>query len=291
VLAMTVDCNARYVHADPEAGTAIAVAEAARNIACSGGKPLAVTNCLNFGNPYNPEVYWQFVGAIKGMGAACRAFDTPVTGGNVSFYNQTVQGDSSIPVFPTPTIGMIGLLDTPEQALGLGFQQKGDLIFLLGNSKEDISCSQYLYSWHGVKLSPAPAFNLEDELLLQEVLALLNGKKLIASAHDVSDGGLFVTLAESGFVNSTGFNVKTDLAIRKDAFLFGESQGRAVVSVRQENEEAFRAELKKYSGLQFSLLGLVTGGEIVIDAESFGMIGDYAEPYQNALHRIMHEPV
>lgn len=291
VLAMTVDCNARYVHADPEAGTAIAVAEAARNIACSGGKPLAVTNCLNFGNPYNPEVYWQFVGAIKGMGAACRAFDTPVTGGNVSFYNQTVQGDSSIPVFPTPTIGMIGLLDTPEQALGLGFMQKGDLIFLLGNSKEDISCSQYLYSWHGVKLSPAPAFNLEDELLLQEVLALLNGKKLIASAHDVSDGGLFVTLAESGFVNSTGFNVKTDPAIRKDAFLFGESQGRAVVSVRQENEEAFRAELKKYSGLQFSLLGLVTGGEIVIDAESFGMIGDYAEPYQNALHRIMHEPV
>ena len=132
-IAMTVDCNSRYVHADPEIGTAIAVTEAARNIVCSGGKPIAITNCLNFGNPYKPEVYWQFVGAIKGMGRACTALGTHVTGGNVSFYNQTAVGEESIPVFPTPTIGMIGVLEDKNNLMTLDFKQKGDLIFLLGD--------------------------------------------------------------------------------------------------------------------------------------------------------------
>src|SRR5690606_23818434 len=133
---ITVDCNARYVHADPEVGCAIAVAEAARNISCSGGEPVAITNCLNFGNPYNPEVYWQFVGAIKGMKKACEAFHTPVTGGNVSFYNQSDDGGA---VFPTPVIGMLGLLSHYENKMTLHFKNEGDLIYLLGKPAHDIS--------------------------------------------------------------------------------------------------------------------------------------------------------
>jgi phosphoribosylformylglycinamidine (FGAM) synthase-like enzyme len=165
-LVMTVDCNSRYVHADPEKGASIAVAEAARNIVCSGGKPMAITNCLNFGNPYNPEVYWQFVGAIKGMGAACRAFDTPVTGGNVSFYNHTVvSGKQAIPVFPTPTIGMLGLMEDKSRHTGLSFNNEGDQIFLIGNASDDINSSEYLYAFHNVKLSPAPAFHHQSESL------------------------------------------------------------------------------------------------------------------------------
>ena len=156
-LAMTVDCNARYVNADPEVGCAIAVSEAARNIVCSGGAPSAVTNCLNFGNPYNPEVYWQFVGAIKGMSAACLKFKTPVTGGNVSFYNQSSYEG---PVFPTPTIGMIGVLEDKTLQTTLNFKTAGDVIYLVGESKNDISSSEYLYSFHKVKNTPAPYFNL-----------------------------------------------------------------------------------------------------------------------------------
>ena len=168
-LALTVDCNARYVNNDPEKGTAIAVAEAARNIVCSGGEPSAITNCLNFGNPYNPEVYWQFVGAIKGMSAACEKFETPVTGGNVSFYNQTVDPDGTAkPVFPTPTIGMLGLLKDKSLHTSLNFKYKGDLIFLLGDPKEDINSSEYLSAIHGVTLSPAPHFDLDEEHKLQE---------------------------------------------------------------------------------------------------------------------------
>jgi phosphoribosylformylglycinamidine synthase len=143
-LAMTVDCNSRYVNADPEIGTMIAVSEAARNIVCAGGIPSAITNCLNFGNPYNPESYWQFVGAIKGMSAACLKFETPVTGGNVSFYNQTSMNGVEVPVFPTPTIGMIGLVEDKEKVMSLDFKQKGDLIFLVGEYKEDIASSEYL---------------------------------------------------------------------------------------------------------------------------------------------------
>ena len=149
-LAMTVDCNARMVNADPEQGCAMAVAEAARNIVCSGGLPSAITNCLNFGNPYNPEVYWQFVGAIKGMSKACRKFKTPVTGGNVSFYNQSSVNGVETPVFPTPTIGMLGIVEDKKNITSLAFENSSDLIYLLGESKNDISSSEYLFSYHKI---------------------------------------------------------------------------------------------------------------------------------------------
>ncbi|MDE5605751.1 MAG: phosphoribosylformylglycinamidine synthase subunit PurL, partial [Bacteroidales bacterium] len=166
-LAMTVDCNSRYVFSNPLVGTQIAVSEAARNIVCSGGYPLAITNCLNFGNPYNPEVYWQFVGAIKGMSLACEKFGTPVTGGNVSFYNQYSKGGQVEAVYPTPAIGMVGLLDK-DHRMGLGFEKKGDAIYLLGHVKDDIASSEYLYHYRNVKYSPAPYFDLDAEFKLHQ---------------------------------------------------------------------------------------------------------------------------
>ncbi|MDB2408944.1 AIR synthase related protein, partial [Crocinitomicaceae bacterium] len=213
---MTVDCNSRYVNADPEVGTMIAVSEAARNIVCSGGVPSAVTNCLNFGNPYNPESYWQFVGAIKGMSAACLKFNTPVTGGNVSFYNQSVTDGVEIPVYPTPTIGMIGILEDKNKLMSMDFKSKGDLIFLIGEYKEDIGSSEYLASYHGVKSSPAPYFDMEEEFKMQEVIKVLIHNSLVNATHDVADGGLYVTLVEMCLNRNLGFDIVTDSEIRED---------------------------------------------------------------------------
>jgi len=280
-LAMTTDCNSRYVYADPQIGTEIAVAEAARNISCSGGKPLAITNCLNFGNPYNPEVFWQFVGAIKGMSNACRKFDTPVTGGNVSFYNQSSIDGNVEPVHPTPTIGMIGLLEKEHQ-MTLDFKKKGDIIYLIGSSKNDINSSEYLYSYHNVKLSPPPVFNLSEEYVLQAIVQKLIRLRLIESAHDVSDGGLFITLLESAMPNDLGFDVLTESDIREDAFLFGESQSRVVVTIDRENEEQFIDFMVKIK-FPFSVIGHITKGKIVIDDQPFGMIDEYKTIYDNAI--------
>ncbi|TNE74647.1 MAG: phosphoribosylformylglycinamidine synthase subunit PurL [Bacteroidetes bacterium] len=281
-LAMTVDCNSRYVHADPEVGTMIAVSEAARNITCAGGEPSAITNCLNFGNPYNPESYWQFVGAIKGMSAACLKFNTPVTGGNVSFYNQTVKNGVEIPVFPTPTIGMIGILENKENIMTLDFKQKGDLIFVIGQSHNDISSSEYLASYHGIKASPAPYFNLEEEYAVQQTVKMLIREKLINAAHDVSDGGLFITLAEMAMPNELGFDIVTDSEIREDAFLFGEGQGRVVVAVSEDQEDDF-LEAMMASGVSFTLLGHVTKGKMMVDDEHYGFIAEAKKVYTEAL--------
>ena len=177
-IALTIDCNARYVYADPQKGCAIAVAEAARNITCAGGEPVAITNCLNFGNPYVPEVYWQFVSAIKGMSEACTKFQTPVTGGNVSFYNQS---SDEGPVFPTPTIGMLGVLDDKNTLMTSNFKAEGDLIYLIGESQNDIASSQYLASFHNVTAAPAPYFDLEKEYDMHQVVKQLIKEKLIQS--------------------------------------------------------------------------------------------------------------
>jgi phosphoribosylformylglycinamidine synthase len=285
-LVMTTDCNSRYVAADPEIGAQIAVTEAARNIVCSGGEPLAITNCLNFGNPYNKEVYWSFVGAIKGMGIACKKFNTPVTGGNVSFYNQTSIDDREDPVFPSPVIGMLGILEDKANLLSLDFKNEGDSIYLLGEVVNDISSSEYVYSYCGVKRTPAPHFNLDKEYDLQQVIKSLNNDKLIRSAHDVSDGGLFITLLESAMPGNLGFTIETSDSVRKDAFLFGESQGRIVVSVSGEQEQAFKA-LMDQSSANCLLLGSVIGTELIVDGESFGSIKETREKYDTALGNLM----
>ena len=281
-LAMTVDCNARMVNANPEEGCAMAVAEAARNIVCSGGLPSAITNCLNFGNPYNPEVYWQFVGAIKGMSKACLKFKTPVTGGNVSFYNQSAIEGTEVPVFPTPTIGMLGIVEDKKHITSLAFKGKSDLIYLIGDSKNDISSSEYLASFHGFKESSAPDFDLDVEYDMQQTLINLIRKGTIESAHDVADGGLFMTLLESSFTNNLGFEIIGSSEVREDAFLFGEAPSRVVVSVTETGEDAFLDALKD-SKTPFMLLGHVTQGKLVVDDKDFGMITDYKEIYNNSL--------
>ncbi len=285
-LLMTADCNGRYVKADPEVGTMIAVAEAARNITCTGGRPLAITDCLNFGNPYNPEVYWQFVQSIKGMGAACAKFDTPVTGGNVSFYNQASIGGKEEAVFPTPTIGMIGLLDDKKQHTTLAFRDKGHMIYLIGRTVNDIASSEYLYSYHGIKASPAPYFNLEEEFAMQQTLRELIGQNLIQSAHDVSDGGLFIALLESAMPNNLGFDITTDAEVRTDAFLFGEAQGRVVVSVSLSREAQF-LDYMATSKVPFTALGHVTKSEIRIDDVAYGFVDDFKQTYLSAIERII----
>ncbi len=274
-LALTTDCNSRYVFANPYIGCIIAVSEAARNIVCSGGVPLGVTNCLNFGNPYDPEVYYQFVESIKGMSEACKKFDTPVTGGNVSFYNQSPSG----PVYPTPTIGMVGLIENIDNRMTLDFKNSGDIIYILGEIRDDINCSEYLHKICGVEFSPAPYFNLEEEFRLHEAVSKLIVARLIESAHDISEGGLFVTLAESGFSRKLGFDVVQNNPVRNDAFWFGESQGRVVVSVKSENMTAFENALN----IPFGKIGTVTSGDVLVNGEHWDTIGDWFEKYDNAI--------
>lgn len=275
-LAVTTDCNSRYVYADPRKGAMIAVSEAARNIVCSGGEPLGITNCLNFGNPYDPEVYYQFVEAIQGMGEACRKFNTPVTGGNVSFYNQNPDG----PVYPTPTIGMVGLLEDINARMTLHFQAEGDVLYVVGKSTDDFNSSEYLYQVCGVKHSPAPRFDLEEEYALQQKLAGLIREGLIKSAHDISEGGLFVTLCESGFTNELGFSVSTVGGLRKDAFLFGEGQSRVLVSVALDRVKELEAWL---GDTPFEKIGVVTNAEVVVDGDFWGEIGTWKDRYDTAI--------
>jgi phosphoribosylformylglycinamidine synthase len=287
-LALTTDCNARYVHADPKKGAMIAVSEAARNIVCSGGEPLAITNCLNFGNPYNPEVYWQFVQAVTGMGEACRKFDTPVTGGNVSFYNQASIEGRTEPVFPTPVIGMLGIIRDKEYAMSLDFKEKGNMIYLIGESVNDLAGSQYLYSVHGIRKSPAPHFDLDYEYRIQEAVKGLVRGRMIQSAHDVSDGGLFITLVESASPRGLGFDITSPAEIRKDAFLFGEAQSRVVVTVNDAMETDF-IDYMMEQDLHFSALGHVTKGELRVDDVSFGFINDVKKAYLTTLEKVLDE--
>ena len=278
-IVITVDCNSRYVNADPEEGCAMAVAEAARNIVCSGGLPVAITNCLNFGNPYVPEVYWQFVGAIKGMKKACEAFETPVTGGNVSFYNQS---SDEGPVFPTPTIGMLGILEKPDNKMTLDFKAEGDLVYLVGESVNDIASSEFLYSYRKVKASPAPHFDMPTEQLVQKGISELIEAKLIQSAHDVSDGGVLVTLAESAFPRGLGFEVKSDAGIRQDAMWFGEAQSRVIVSVAPAKKVAFESHLAGL-GVKSSQLGTVKGTDMVVDGQLVSSLAKASGSYFTAL--------
>lgn len=282
-LAITVDCNSKYVFADPYQGGMIAVAEAARNIVCSGGEPIGVTNCLNFGNPYDPEVYYQFVKAVSGMGDACRKFKTPVTGGNVSFYNQNPDG----PVYPTPTIGMVGIIDDFDNRMTLHFKNAGDLILLIGKQQNDIGSSEYLHKLKNVAYSPAPYFDLDEELAVQEFVSAIIKEKRINSAHDISEGGLAVTLLESGFTNDLGFNVAAASELRKDAYWFGEAQGRVVVSCSKLQSEGLQLKAKE-AGIPVTELGTVTDGKIMVNGEDWGNSVEWKEKYDTAIEKLLN---
>jgi phosphoribosylformylglycinamidine synthase len=216
------------------------------------------------------------------MSAACLKFETPVTGGNVSFYNQTSTDGVEVPVFPTPTIGMIGIVEDKSKTMSLDFKQKGDLIFIIGQSYNDINSSEYLATYHGVKASTAPYFNLEEEYEMHQIVRSLIEDQLINAAHDISDGGLFVTMTEMAMPRELGFDIVTDSEIREDAFLFGEGQGRVVVSVDENSEDEFIERMAE-SNVSFTLLGHVTKGKMMIDDEHFGFIQEAKGLYDNAL--------
>ncbi|MDI6640192.1 MAG: phosphoribosylformylglycinamidine synthase subunit PurL [Methanocellales archaeon] len=242
LIAVTVDCNARYVYLNPYMGGEIAVAEAARNLVCAGAKPLAITDCLNFGNPRDPEVFWQFKQSVLGISEACRALETPVVSGNVSFNNESPKGS----VDPTPVIGMVGLIEDSSKVMTQHFKNEGDAIFILGETKEELGGSEYLKLIHGLKKGDAPAIDLEVEKRLQETVLQMIKEGLINSAHDCSEGGLAVALAECCISHPTtkfGATINLDSlpSVRTDALLFGESQSRVVVSCSPEKLD----ELKK----------------------------------------------
>lgn len=282
-LAVTVDCNSRYVFADPYKGGMIAVAEAARNIVCSGGEPIGVTNCLNFGNPYDPEVYYQFVKAVTGMGDACRKFNTPVTGGNVSFYNQNPDG----PVYPTPTIGMVGIVDDVSARMTLDFKNEGDVIVLIGTQQNDIASSEYLHKLKNIEFSPAPHFDLEEELNVQQLVTKLIKQQSVKSVHDISEGGLAITLLESGFHRNLGFAVQATTDLRKDAFWFGEAQSRIVVSCTKDQLPVIESAAQK-AGISLTVLGTVTSGIITVNNEAWGSIHEWKNLYDTAIEKLIN---
>lgn len=284
-LALTVDCNSRYVYADPNIGTQIAVSEAARNIRCSGGVPTAITNCLNFGNPYNEEVYFQFKSAIEGMGIACRKFDTPVTGGNVSFYNQSANGHA---VFPTPTIGMVGIIEKPEYRMSIPFKNAGDAIVLLGSTRNDLGSSQYLVKLKGVAYSPCPSFDLNEEFALHQLLEQFSHEQVVASAHDVSEGGLFIACFESASAAGLGFDMCTEKGLRLDAALFGESQSRVVVSVGQDLLDKLM-KLAADAGVEATHIGSVLAdSKIIVNGDSWGSMVEFTVPYNDVISSYMN---
>ncbi|MEP7195871.1 MAG: phosphoribosylformylglycinamidine synthase subunit PurL [Saprospiraceae bacterium] len=281
-LALTVDCNSVYVYLDPHIGGMIAVAEAARNITCSGGTPVAITNCLNFGNPYNTEVYYQFVHALKGMGEACEKFDTPVTGGNVSFYNQSQNGDKTEPVYPTPTIGMLGIIDDKKHFTSIEFKQEGDLIYLIGEQNNHLGYCEYVHHYHGIIHAPVPHFNLDKEFNMQSAVRQSIHAGLIQSAHDVSEGGIFVCLTESAMSSGLGYEINIPLDYKPDIFLFAESQGRVLVSVKPENKSDLEMLLTS-NKVEFHMLGEVKSNNCVIDNKNFGSIAEYFKLYSTTL--------
>ncbi|MBM3412067.1 MAG: phosphoribosylformylglycinamidine synthase subunit PurL [Bacteroidetes bacterium] len=289
-IAITTDCNSRYVMADPKKGAMIAVSEAARNIVCTGGEPLGVTNCLNFGNPYDPEVYFQFKEAILGMGEACRLFNTPVTGGNVSFYNQNPDG----PVNPTPTIGMVGLLEDVEKKMSLDFKNEGDEIFLLGSIQNDLGSSVYLHEVAGHSLSPAPYFSVEGELALHQLVKSLIQAEAVESTHDCSEGGLFVALMEKSFNRQLGFSVRGPEKasdggpLRTDACWFGESQSRVVVSVSPKQRTTF-LQLTADSKIPVTLLGITTKGEVEFEGQYWGKVAEWKNKYDSAIEEVLNK--
>ncbi len=285
-LAVKTDCNSRYVYLNPKEGTKIAVAESARNIVCSGGIPLAITNCLNFGNPYKPEIYWQFKQAIEGMGEACKFFETPVTGGNVSFYNES----PNTAVYPTPTIGMVGLIEDLKHITTSYFKNEGDLIYVLGEDFEELGGSEYLKINHNKVAGDSPKIDLNVEKKLQTSLLELIKKGLINSAHDISEGGIAASLAECCLINEEnqiGAEVKISIKTRKDFTLFSESQSRIIVSVDPKNKEKFESGLNK-NDQKYFLIGKTGGKSLKINDDINAELTKLSEIYFNTISHFMN---
>jgi len=237
-LSTKTDCNGRYVYLDPRMGAAIAVAESARNVVCTGAKPVAVTNCLNFGNPYKPEVFWQFKEAIAGMGESCRHLETPVTGGNVSFYNES----ESYQVYPTPVIGMLGVIEDLSHITPSGFQKEGDLVYLIGRTLPELGGSEYLKRIHNKVAGLPPSLDLKTEKKVQDSILAAIHEGLVQSCHDLADGGLAIGLAECCIMNKNnllGLKAQLTSDLPDHILAFSESQSRFIVSILPENKNSF----------------------------------------------------
>jgi len=261
-LALTSNCNSRYCYLDPYVGSMIAVAESARNLACSGAKPLAITDCLNFGNPEKPEIMWQFKRSVEGMAEAARRLGTPVVSGNVSFYNET----ENKAIYPTPTVAMVGLIENLRKHITQWFKKEGDIIVLLGETKEELGGSEYLKLIHELVSGPPPYIDLEVEASLTNTLLQASEMGIINSAHDLSEGGLAVAIAESCFTPNGPVGVKINPIygrIREDAFLFGESQSRVIVSLDRKNIRILENIASKF-GVPMEVIGKVAGNSLNI---------------------------
>ena len=307
ILAATTDCNSLYCALDPREGGKIAVAEAARNLTCSGARPLAVTDCLNFGNPYKPENFWQLCEAVEGVAEACRAFGTPVTGGNVSLYNESPAGV----VDPTPTIGMVGLIDDEKHVTTQWFKEAGDVIILVGQIGNELGGSSYLKVCHGLKIGPPPRVDLANEIKVQNAVRDLISEGLVKSAHDCSEGGLAVAVAECCFHPEKLFGAEIDCSRRPagDAtraqetlqrsashseaatVLFSESQSRIVVSVAAADLEKTMSTLHE-TGISFQQLGKVGAEELCIRVNDETLrwpITDLYDDWWNSIRRAVED--
>jgi phosphoribosylformylglycinamidine synthase len=283
-LAVSVDGNGRYGSLDPYLGASHAVAEAARNVAATGAKPLAVTNCLNFADPERPEVMWAFAEAVRGLGDACRAFGTPVTGGNVSFYNES--NDSAI--WPTPVVGMLGVLPDYRLRVPSGFPAPRLAVYLLGESYPELGGSEFAETVLGVVAGSPPALDLEVEHRLHGLLHEAAASDLLASAHDCSDGGVGVALAECAILGGQGFAVTLEGDLPPHLLLFGESASRAIVSVVPEREGSLRG-LAATRGVPFARLGETGGPRAVIDGMVDLPVAELADVWEGAIPRLLGE--
>lgn len=283
-LAVKTDCNGRYVYLNPRKGGQIAVAETARNVVCSGGKPVAITNCLNFGNPYKPEVYWTFKEALGGMGDACRRLNTPVTGGNVSFYNENPKGA----IFPTPVIGMLGIVeDVEKHRMTPGFKDNGDVILYVGSERKGLGGSEYLNTIHHLTTGDAPDIDLDFEANLQEALleAIKTGN--LTAVHDVSDGGLAVTLAEMSLFGKKGADVSIDsFEGTTHEILFSEAQSGVVVSCNPSNVKKIIDHFQN-AEIPVRELGVVTGSALNIENLLSLEIEEMSNRYEGAIPSAM----
>jgi len=277
-IAATVDVNSRYCYLDPERGASIAVAEAARNLSCVGAEPAGITDCLNFGSPDDPEVLWQFAKCIEGIRKACLELEVPVVSGNVSFYNETKR----VPIYPTPTIGMVGIIHDVTKLIKPGFNKPGHLVALAGVNKLEISGTEYLYQIHNKCSGPPPEIDLKFEKRIQEFIREAIDRNLLCSAHDCSEGGLSIAIAESCLYNNIGAEIRLEDKIRGDALLFGETQSRIVISFLENNLKELK-ELAEKKEVPLSVIGITGGDKLVFEGFFECSLAEMRQKWENGL--------
>src|ERR1700716_1063511 len=281
-LAVTTDCNSRYCHLDPHLGAQLAVAEAARNIVATGAQPLAVTDCLNFANPDRPEVYWEMEETIAGLAHSCRALDMPVVSGHVSLYNDSA-GESYI--YPSPVVGMVGLISDYDRRLGAGLRAEGDFVLLVGSSHNDLGGTEYLKVEHGLVAGRPPALDLVRERAVNRLILAAADNRLLHSAHDCAEGGMLVALAESCLLGSIGVRcpaIRPETPLRMDAAFFGESPSRFIVSLSSRAMPELQS-LARRQHVEISLLGLTGGDSIEFEGQFRLSLNDIRQAWEGAL--------